>query len=154
MAKKKQKWELGDLFTLPLKDGTFCMGQVLNIQMKNVVCCALFDIKLTKDDIDNVAFEFTKGDIISVVATSKEQIDFGVWKVVGNQLCLVPIEEQPNEEFRSKGWVGAKISDASIIEEFCDAFYALVPWDDWGDPNYLDKFLISPLKKPNNLLFK
>lgn len=28
------------------------------------------------------------------------------------------------------------------------------PWDDWHDPEYLDKLLISPDKKPENLIYK
>jgi len=47
-----------------------------------------------------------------------------------------------------------KIVGSANIAEFLNAYYGLVPWDDWADPNYLDKLLISPDKKPKNIIFK
>jgi hypothetical protein len=38
--------------------------------------------------------------------------------------------------------------------EFAEAFRGLIPWDDWADPNYLDKLLISPDLKPKKLRYK
>jgi len=35
-----------------------------------------------------------------------------------------------------------------------NAFCGLTFWDDWADPNYLDRLLISPTVKPKNLLYK
>jgi hypothetical protein len=50
-------------------------------------------------------------------------------------------------------WAGERFSDAALVEDFVNAFYALRPWDNWYDPNYLDKFLINTSKKPSNLVF-
>jgi hypothetical protein len=35
--------------------------------------------------------------------------------------------------------VGSTIYDAAIAEDFMNAFYALQPWDDWHNPDYLDE---------------
>ena len=91
-------------------------------------------------------------NLISLVATTREQLDYGVWKITGNKETVININEYPNESFREANWVGSKIYDASIVEEFVDAFFALTPWDDWADPNYLDKLLYKMELKPDNLL--
>ncbi len=92
--------------------------------------------------------------LISILSVSREQLDFGKWKVVGHQPIAIDTELWPNEEFRSDRWVGAKIYDASIVEELLDAYNGLAPWDDWYDPDYLDKLLVSPEKKPAHIFYK
>jgi len=39
------------------------------------------------------------------------------------------------------------------MREFVNAFYGLAPWNGYFDPNYFDKLLIDPSKRPKNLLF-
>lgn len=151
MPKKKQKWSDGDIFIIPLEDGSFSVGQILDTQMTNVVRCALFSSRIN-DFSDLTEQHFAKEKLISLVAASKEQLDYDVWKVVSKSNQCVPINEYPNEQFRSKGWVGSKIYDASIVEEFLNAFHKLVPWDDWADPNYLDALLIDEGLKPEGLI--
>ena len=41
-----------------------------------------------------------------------------------------------------------------IEDDFIKAYFSLAPWDDWHDPEYLDKLLISPDKKPESLIYK
>lgn len=41
-----------------------------------------------------------------------------------------------------------------IEDDFIKAYFSLALWDDWHDPEYLDKLLISPDKKPENLIYK
>lgn len=59
-----------------------------------------------------------------------------------------------NEQFASTGYVGARVHDAGIAEEFLAAFHALMTRDDWHDPAYLDHWLVSPACKPAVLKFK
>jgi hypothetical protein len=151
MTKKKISWQNGDVFSVKLKDGTYTIGQILDLQMKNVVRCALFDERNINQP--EAIMNFNVKNLISLVATTREQLDFGVWKILGNKKIEIPIDDFPNEKFRSNDWVGAKVYDAAIVEEFLDAFYALVPWDEWADPNYLDKLLIDKTKKPDRLIY-
>jgi hypothetical protein len=152
MAKKKTVWKNGDIFQIELKDGSNVFGQVLDLQMKNVVRCAFFNEKSDSDYVQDKNCQLE--NLISLIATTREQLDYGVWKIVGYKEVDIPIENFPNESFRVNRWIGAKHYDASIVEEFLDAFYALVPWDDWADPNYLDKLLVDPSKKPRNVILK
>lgn len=151
MAKKKINWQNGDVFFVKLKDGTYTIGQILDLQMKNVVRCAFFDERIINQQEANVSCNVK--NLISILATTREQLDFGIWKILGNKKIEILIDQYPNEQFRNNDWIGAKVYDAAVVEEFLDAFYALIPWDDWADPNYLDKLLLDKTKKPNKLIF-
>lgn len=150
MAKKKQKWTNGDVFIIRLKDNSVVNGQILDLQMKNVVRCALFNERSKSKTTLNNSCKLE--NLISLIATTREQLDFGVWEIIGSKEIAIDKNEFPNESFREVNWVGSKIYDASIVEEFADAFFALTPWNDWADPNYLDKLLCKIELKPDNLL--
>jgi hypothetical protein len=49
-------------------------------------------------------------------------------------------------------FVGARITGSGIMMEFLDAFYALRAWDDYADPAYFDKLLLTHDKKPSRLI--
>ena len=98
--------------------------------------------------------KFTFDNVISCIAVSREQIDYGVWRILGYTDIICDKNMFKNEGFASNGYVGAKVYDAALAEDFLSAFHAIIPWDDWFDPNYLDALLISKQKKPNNLKYK
>ena len=153
MAKKKVKWNEGDLFLVPQKDKNYSVGVILDLMMPNVVRCALFDERVSSTNIDPDEYA-EKKNLISLIAISREQLDYGVWPIIGKSRFQLEKSKYPNEQYRNKGWVGAKTYDAALIEDFLDAFNKLTPWDDWYKPDYLDGFLISPAKKPSGLLYK
>jgi hypothetical protein len=152
-AKKTQSWAPGTLFAIPQRDGVCSIGQVIDIVMTNVVSCAFFDLRLPcNTTIGQVELSISK--LIAVLSVTREKLDFGGWTVVGHQDVNIDRALWPNEEFRGQQWVGAKVYDASIAEELLDAYNGLVAWDDWHDPEYLDKLLASPDRKPKHLLYK
>ena len=151
---KKIKWEHGDVFAIPLLNNKFSIGQILDLQMQNVVRISLFDEQISKLAKTNIEELCNLNLLISLVACSRERLDYGVWTILGNKKQIIPVSKFPNELYRLNGWVGAKHSDAAIIEDFVNSYYGFLPWDDWGNPNYLDKFLIDPSKKPTTLIYK
>jgi hypothetical protein len=152
--KRKIKWQNGDVFVVKLIDGTFSVGQILDLQMSNIVRCSFFRNRFnTVDDVHNSNFYEVK-NLISMVACTREQIDYGIWKIIDKKPIIIDSKLFPNEEFRENNWIGSKSYDASIIEEFLNAYHSLTPWDDWYDPNYLDQLLLDSTKKPKNLVLK
>lgn len=149
---KKIRWKEGDVFTIPLLNKNFSVGHVLDLQMPNIVRIALYDeiIDIKKYDITKLC-NYDK--LISLIATSREQLDFGVWKIIGFREQQIPVSKFPNERFRNNGWIGAIHYDAAVAEDFINSFYALLPWDDWGNPDFLDKLLYDSNKKPTNLIY-
>jgi hypothetical protein len=49
-------------------------------------------------------------------------------------------------------FVGAVVRGSGIMMEFLDAFYGLRAWDDYADPAYFDKLLLTQDKKPSRLI--
>ncbi len=149
MPKKAQLWNAGDIFSVQQKDGQFSVGQVLDLMIKNVVSCAFFDIRFSGEP---PSLTLVSEKLISCASVTRDALDKGDWKVIGRQNIIVGRAMWPNERFRAKKWVGAKIYDSIILDSFLNAFYGLDTWDKWHDPNYLDRLLISPDKKPKNII--
>lgn len=150
-SQHKQPWQPGDCFLIPLKDGTFLVAQILNAEpsVLNSVSCALFDqrsdgLSVTKPDTAKV---------FSTVMTTRDLLDSGDWKIAATHPVEVPRSKWPFETLRGRGFVGAKVVGSRNIAEFANAFCALAPWDDWADPAYLDRLLLSPELKPEHLIF-
>lgn len=150
--RKKIDWQIGDVFAVPLKDGRFSIGQALNQSMPNTVRVALYNEVL--DAIDNLVPDnlCQVKNLISLIEVTKDQLDYGVWRIIGNKAVTIQLEDQPNEQYRIKRWVGASFHDAALAEDFLNAYNRLIPWDDWYNPNYLDGYLVDISKKPKNLV--
>lgn len=155
MARTKQKWRVGDVFAIQQNDGLWTLGQALDLMMPNIVSCAFYDIRVgSPEPIGNLAL-LPGEKLVAVRSVSREQLDYHVWRVVGHLEPQLPRKMWPNEKYRKRDWVGAEMSDAALAEDFLNAYYGLRPWDEMYDPNYYEKtFLISPEKKPRNLIYK
>lgn len=150
--RKKESWKYGDVFVIELKNREYIIGQILDLRTANCVRCALFDEvykELSKIDIDRVC---AVRNLISLVEITREQLDYGVWKIIGNKEIKIPERQFPNEQFKNNNWIGAKTYDAALLEDFVNAYLCLTPWDEYHNPNYLDGFLIDISKKPHNLI--
>jgi hypothetical protein len=152
MGRKKIDFKSGDVFAVPLNNNKFSIGQVLDQRMVNTVRIALHDEiieSLEGNDFNNFC---NISNLISLIEVTKEQLTYGVWKILGNKLIDIPISKYPNEKYRSNKWIDSTIHDAALAEDFLNAFYSLRPWDNWYDPNYLDEYLVDITKKPKNLI--
>ena len=153
MEKKKVIWRVGDVFAVPLMNGLSSIGQIIDLQTPNIIRCAYYSEIFSLKDFEEKSF-CESANLIALLASTREQVDFGIWKIIGKKNIDVKGFTLPNEQFRAKGWVGAKIYDAGIVEEFLNAYFGLCVWDDWADPYYLDNLLINKSKKPASLLLK
>jgi hypothetical protein len=153
---KRAKWNVGDLFLVPQSDAFSSLGQVLSYEASalNSVLCAFYDIRFTARGPEELPEELLEGDLISIQFTTRDLLDSGVWKVVGHRkpanLRMFP----QLESLRACGFVGAEVTGSGIILKFLDAYYGLHPWDAWYEPDYLDKLLIHPDRKPKNLVLR
>jgi hypothetical protein len=153
MPRKKQSWLIGDQFLVPLPDGSASRGQVVGQEPRvlNSVTCAFYSAKLSP----NAKQAITSLDsLIACLFTTRDLLDNGTWRVLGHAPVTIPPHLFPFEETRHHGWVGAKVYGSQIVAEFLAAFHCLAPWDDWADPTYLDRLLITPDKKPTKLVLK
>lgn len=155
MARKKQQWHEGDIFTVETSDGMHVVGQIVGREPEvlNSVSVAFFDVRLTQPD-EAKEIELDPAKIFSIVFSTRDLLDSGSWKVVGNRQVAIETSQLPHEELRSSGFVGAKVIGSGILVEFLNAYYGLTAWDDWKEPDYLDRLLTSPSKKPKNVVYK
>jgi hypothetical protein len=152
-AMKRQRWEIGDLFTVPLPDDTASLGQIVarETQALNSVTCAFFSTRFNSDVPEPT---HSLGDLIACLFITPDLLNNGVWQVIGHADVTVPRHLFPFEETRDRGWVGAKVYGSKNVAEFLAAYHGLTAWDDWADPTYLDRLLISPDKKPKKIILK
>lgn len=125
---------------MPLEDGSFAMGQIVEIQKEvlNSITCAFFDLRTnTQSDI-----KLEKHKPISVQFVTKDLFNSGNWERIENSKVTVSNKLLPYRETKKKGWVGAKVIGSGIIEMFLNAFYGLRPWDEMKDPEYYKKLLL------------
>ena len=148
-----QGWQVGDVFIVQQRDGICTIGQILDHMMTNVLSCAFYDIRVPCADVSGT-FVLDEGRLIAALSVTREQLDCGKWRVVGHQPISLNRGVWPNERCREQLWVGAVVYDAAIAEDLLDAYNGLIPWDDWHDPEYLDKLLAAPDRKPKHVVYK
>lgn len=157
MRQKRRRWQVGDVFTISASDGQVVVGQVVGQEpdLLPSATVALFDERHASADVARLQASLSPNTLFAVLFVTKNHLDSGDWPVIDNRKVEIDLRKNPFEHTRSKDFIGAKVFGADIVNEFVNAFYGLVPWDDWKDPNYLDSLLISKDVKPvERLIFK
>jgi len=153
MAKKKE-WTEGALFLVPQADNGHSLGQVVSIEKQalNSVICAFYDQR-NPDSVGSWAAP-DPNKMIAILFTTPDLLNNGTWRVV-DRLISLGLDRMGNYvKLKAANFVGAEITGSGNVMEFLNAFYGLLPWDDWHDPKYLDTLLVSPEMKPKDLKFK
>ena len=154
MARKRQPWEIGDVFEQTLVDGSHSFGQIVGRERQALNSCSivLFDLRVGANDATPSAAAATAAPMYAVLMATTDLLDRGTWRVVGRATPRISGAALPYESLRASGWVGAIIRGSGIVNEFASAFYGLTPWDDWHDPKFLDGMLVDPSVKPHGRL--
>ncbi|HWB74068.1 MAG TPA: hypothetical protein VG755_03915 [Nannocystaceae bacterium] len=119
----------------------------------NSVTITLFCPRLTDPKVAE-STKLSEAHAIAVVFATRDLLDAGVWKVVAKQKVVVSPTLMSYENLRAAGFFGAKVYGSGIITKFMNAFFCLAPWHDFHDPRYLERLLISPERKPGNLMLE
>lgn len=101
MKIKKVNWLPNDVFAIPLTSNHYATGHVLDQRMVNSVRIALYKGRVDKLEILNPDEPLTSEDLISLIEVTREQLDYGVWKVIGHVTSTIPAKLYPNEQFSS-----------------------------------------------------
>jgi len=151
MASQKRTRAIdGDVFLIPLLDGTFSIGQVIKATtgVMNSVLCSLFNLRGERPKID--AGLLDPKLIVAVHFITAESLQKGAWIIVRNEAPNYdPNDYLPIDQLASKGWVGARVVGSGIIDSLMNAYFCLRPWDNWHDPEYLDKLLATGVSRPS-----
>ena len=150
------KLKAGDLFFVPLEDGTFGLGLFHKYSPKalNSCICSFYGNNFsTREEIELI--EFNDLRMISLVFVTKDLLQKKVWGRVRNIEESLSRFDLPDIPYENAGsYKGAKVYGAGIIREFLNAYFGILPWNMMHDPTYFDKLLITNIKRPKNLIFQ
>lgn len=150
--KRGQKIKAGDYFGIPLGNGEFVIGQILG--QYELVCgipCLISNKKFTGSSV-----KLEENDIISALFVTELLLKryFPIIQA-GEVNKDILLKYFPNIENLIQGnTTGMVTHQTGVVEEFVKAYFGLAPWDDWYDPEYFDKLLVSSNKKPANPIYK
>jgi hypothetical protein len=147
MARRKRvEWEYGAVFAIPLIDGSYGIGQAIASMMPNIVHSAFFSARF--HSLPSSLPALRRDDVVALLSTWKESLNFGEWPVLGAATFIVETGEFPNERFRGVGYVGAKHYDEGIVQKFLSAYHGLTPWNTMHDERYYDTLLREGVARP------
>lgn len=143
-----QRFGPGDIFGVPLPDGSMGVGQVLSLEPDalNSVGCVFVSAIVGPQGLSG------EPRPIAALLITPDLLKSGVWPVKASAPVLLPREEWPYEPYRASHWVGVKVTGSGIVRALLAAYHRLTPWDDWQDPNYLDSLLLAGVRRPDGVL--
>lgn len=157
MVRKKQQWQVGDYFGIPIQNESFAIGQILGRYDWIGVACIISNIQTNKKtDLNKI--EIPDNNIISAIFITEESLNKGFWPILLQGCVNRTVLEKyfPNiDKVENGDIVGITTEGSAIIDDFIQAYFGLKAWNDWYESDFLDKeILISPDKKPDNVIYK
>ena len=138
---KPKPWCLGDVFAVPLSDGSNAFGQVLWSPAEvKAPTCALFEHRAPEANAD--LEEVLTSRTLSITHESSEPLDAGRWSVIGRHDV---IDDPFGGPCSKPGEVGAIHSNT--LESLAHAWWGLFPWNSWYKANYLDFYLLEGIER-------
>ena|SRR5688500_4003018 len=147
---RRKTWDVGNVFAVPLADGTHCLGQVVGreAQVLNSITCAFYGKRLSETELLDVRGTPEIGDLIAVQFITKELLTRKVWKVVGSFPVTLEKRFFPHEDKRAQNWIGAKMIGAGIMRRFLNAYFGFEPWNVMVQEDYYDQLLTPGISRP------
>lgn len=155
MAKKRQKWEIGDIFTVPLKNNEYGLGQIIEYEKQALgsVVCTFSNTKLLEVPEAKIDF-LDETSIISVQFVTPDLLDIGEWRTIGHMNPPSVKKYMDIRRLRKKDFIGAKVYGSKILYHFLNAYHKLDAWDMMHDIEYFDKMLLPNVERPSDLIFE
>ena len=148
---KQQNWSKGDIFLVPLSDGTFSVGQVISniFRSHDSVICAYL---LTRVENERIKPILDKDKTVAMLLTTCDLLDAGTWSIVGHEPPILNPNNFNLEHLSTGDFVGVDIIGSGVVMKFMEACFGLYPWDGFYKKNFLDSLLLSPDKKPKGVV--
>ena len=142
--------KVGDVFTVPIADGTKSFGQVLEIEpiVMNSITCGFFDFLFSEKVPEVDLHELSEKNLLSCQFVTRDLFNRGVWNRVGNKSPIITETLYPFRETKINGWIGAKVIGSGVVESFLKAYFGFGNWMEMKDPDYYNKLLIKGRSGP------
>ncbi len=139
--------QLADIFLIPLLNGDFAVGQVVETATtpSNTALCALTLLKSAPDWPPSAIHH---SEVISLILIQDTALSDETWQVIGFE--AVPALERIADlsDARSAGFSNMTQHDPALIEAFVNACHGHYPWDGFPDPQFFNSLLINPKVRP------
>ncbi len=152
--RSKQKAQKGTVFLVPLKDQSLGVGQVLDLSVMGGPTVAAFEFRLqSKCELGEIP-PLERSACLAVLTVSEYSLKQGIWPTLGIREVAISWLDRPNEQFRATNWIGSRSFTDNIVDTLLQAYFGLEYWDDFYEPDALDKLLLPPRKRPENVMWK
>ncbi|MCB9685933.1 MAG: hypothetical protein H6736_00100 [Alphaproteobacteria bacterium] len=125
-------WRVGDVFAVPLTDGSWAFGQVLWEQDLaagsglRAPTCALLEHRAAALDVD--LLDALTSRTLAILHVASDHLDRGRWRVVGHH-------DPVDDPFRGPhGRPGHGATSWDGLQELAEAWHGLAPWNAWAVP--------------------
>ncbi len=152
-ARRQRNWRAGDLFLVPQADGGHTVAQVIThelMAMNSALCAFTLRRASPQDPVGPIRND----EVVSIQFVTVELLDSGEWPTAGNTRPVVPASALDIERKRATHFAGTSVCGSGVISSFLNACFGLEAWDDWVDPQMLDKLLVDPAMKPALVVYK
>ncbi len=142
----RQTPQPGDLFAVPLDDGTWALGQVLDTVpiLANSFTCAFFARRTSTPQPLLSSASPTSEELLSCQFVTREQFVRGAWPRLGNAPIAITRGDWPYRRFLWMRWPRRRrVLESGLIERFLSAYHGLRPWTEMHDPSFYDTLLVS-----------
>lgn len=115
--------KVGDIFSVPLDDGSTTIGQVLETRpiVMNSMTCVFYDAK--SDDPESAAAQAPNGyRAISCQFVTRDQFNKGKWRRIRNEEPSHPKKDFPHRDTEESSWVGAKVIESGDHQQVPKCF--------------------------------
>ena len=150
MARKKQKWQVGDYFGIPIEDDFLAVGQILGRYDWIGVACLITKMKISSKNLPLYEdIKIDKNDVIAAMFITEESLDKGFWPIIQQGIVNKNILKQyfPNIDLIEQGnIIGINTEGSAIIDDFIKAYFSLALGMTGMTPNTLINFLFLPTK--------
>lgn len=138
----RQKWRIGDIFSIPLLDGTFSFGQIVGTHLTpKCPILALFEIKQKLNIITTE--ELIEAKVLSVWNSDDEYIANHRYKILFNHEPITNPENVKNK----------KQSGGANIHDLANVFFGLEPYNVMFKEDYYDSFLQPDIERPKSIIW-
>jgi hypothetical protein len=141
---KRQKWNIGDIFSMKLNDGSFSYGQVLgtHITSKSPTNC-LFEIKSSQMiiPIENII----NSRILTILHCDACYLSDYTFQIIYNHQPLTNPDSGPWGKCKSH--VGQSSGSDGHILDLANAWWGLVPWNVLYKDDYYDNELLKGINR-------
>ena len=143
--KKRQKPRPFDFFAVPLKDGSFGMGQLIGTGAYDEDVYVLYQTRVDSIEKLREGLDATVGeDAIGIVTVGTRELRLGEWTIIGNEgpdrrpyITRLPLPP------RGSSFTG------EIVPQFLEAWSGLRRWDDFPmAPRWFRSILLPHLEPP------